>query len=70
MTNTNNSSKVPFYGYYKAIAKACDCSDTYVKRVLNDDLGKYAGRENELTQKIRAKAAELNNVFKTQKQDL
>lgn len=57
------SSKKPFDGYYSVIARACGCSRLYVKKVLTNDLGKYADRDTELVRRIRGKAGEIDRVI-------
>lgn len=63
MLKANKKVKVPFSGYYQAIAKVCDCSSQYVKMVLNDNLGRYPDRNSELVTKIREKAKELDGFL-------
>ncbi|NVO08480.1 MAG: hypothetical protein HXX16_00830 [Bacteroidales bacterium] len=63
MTIANIKSKVPFYGYYQAIAKTCNCSSQYVSMVLNNNLGKYSKRDNDLIKQIRETAEKINTVF-------
>jgi len=63
MAKANKNQKPPFYGYYQAIGGMCGCSAQYASKVLNDRLGKYSERDNELVQKIRAKAEEMNSIL-------
>ena len=58
-----NKIKKPFHSYYSVIAKACNCSHTYVRMVLNDELGEYSKRDNDLVRSIRDKAKEINEIF-------
>jgi hypothetical protein len=52
------------HGYYALIAKACGCTRSYVRQVLNSNMGtyhgkKYTDRNTKLVNQIRAKAKEL-----------
>ncbi len=63
MTIAKIKSKVPFYGYYQAIAKTCNCSSQYVSMVLNNNLGKYSKRNNVLIRQIHETAERINTLF-------
>ena len=67
---SNENEKSLYKGYYPLIAKACGCSTTYVRMVINNNMGNYKGkvyrnRNNELTKKILAKKEELAKFLLT-----
>jgi len=66
--NTISEHKKQIYGYYALIAKACGCTRSYVRQVLNSDMGEYKGikythRNTKLVNQIRAKAKELETFL-------
>lgn len=62
MTKVDKIEK-PFPSYYSLIAKKCECSPSYVRKVLEKKLGKYNKRNNELTKRIRTTHEELYAMF-------
>lgn len=62
MTKVDKIEK-PFSSYYSLIAKKCECSPSYVRKVLENKLGKYNNRNNELTRRIRAIHEEFYAMF-------
>jgi hypothetical protein len=56
--------KSVFPGFVAMVAKRCDCSIIYARRVIYNDLGKYEGRNTELAEKIRRVAAQLSEAVK------
>ena len=53
--------KSVFPGFVALVAKRCDCSAVYARRVIENNLGKYESRNTELVDKIRQVASELES---------